>query len=335
MRVDQFDYDLPRDRIATRPAIPRDSARLLLVGPALADRRIRDLPDLLTPGDLLVVNDTSVVPARVFGRRTSGGKVELLLLGENRALVKAHRRLRPGEVVDLDGGMRVRLLEKDGPVWRVDIRIEGHRSLEEVLEEVGHVPLPPYIKRCDEPADRQSYQTMFAAQPGSAAAPTAGLHFTPDLTARLVERGIGVVPITLHVGYGTFQPIEAVEVERHQMHEEAFVVTEAAARAIAERRGRLIAVGTTTARVLETLVRTGGIRAESGKTDLFLYPGCRFAALDGLLTNFHLPQSSLLMLVCAFAGTKRTLAAYRHAVESGYRFYSYGDAMLTFAGDRP
>jgi S-adenosylmethionine:tRNA ribosyltransferase-isomerase len=326
LQIREFDYELPPDRIAGQPADPRDSARLLLLSTGLADHSISDLPDLLEPGDLLVVNDTKVVPARVFGRRATGGKVEFLLLRHDRALVKAHRRLRPGEVVEMDGGMRAELLEKEGAVWR--IRIESEEPVEEVLQRVGHVPLPPYIKRPDTGADRASYQTMFAAHAGSAAAPTAGLHFTPGLVTRLEERGIGFARVTLHVGYGTFQPIEVDDVESHRMHREEFEVTAEAAEAMNSRKGRLVAVGTTTTRVLETLARTGGIRAERGATDLFLYPGQEFRAIDGLLTNFHLPQSSLLMLVCAFAGTEKTLAAYKHAVELGYRFFSYGDAML-------
>jgi S-adenosylmethionine:tRNA ribosyltransferase-isomerase len=326
LQIREFDYELPPERIAVRPADPRDSARLLLLSRGISDYSVADLPDLLEPGDLLVVNDTKVVPARVFGRRATGGKVEFLLLGQDRALVKAHRRLRPGEHVEMDGGMHAELLEKEGAVWR--IRIESDEPVEDVLQRVGHVPLPPYIKRADTQADRTSYQTMFAARAGSAAAPTAGLHFTPGLVARLKERGVGFASVTLHVGYGTFQPIEVDEVESHRMHREDFEVSAEAAEAMNARTGRLVAVGTTTTRVLETLARTGGIRAERGSTDLFLYPGQEFRAIDGLLTNFHLPQSSLLMLVCGFAGTEETLAAYRHAVEHGYRFFSYGDAML-------
>lgn len=326
MLVSQFDYELPPGRIAERPAEPRDSARMLVLDKELRDAGVIDLPDHLEPGDLLVVNDTKVIPARVFGRRATGGKVEFLLLGHGTALVRAHRHLRPGEVVEMDGGMRATLLEKEGAVWR--IRIESEEPVEQVLQRVGHVPLPPYIKRADEPGDRESYQTLFAEHAGSAAAPTAGLHFTPRLVSRLAERGVEIARVTLHVGYGTFQPVDVEEVERHHLHAEEFEVTEEAASRINGRRGRLIAVGTTTTRVLETLARSGGIRPERGRTELFLYPGRKFRAVQGLLTNFHLPKSSLLMLVCAFAGTGRVLEAYAHAVEAGYRFYSYGDAML-------
>ncbi len=337
MRREDFDYSLPSDRIAAEPASPRDAARLLLVGAADGDRRIRDLPDLLEPDDLLVVNDTKVRRARLFGRRPTGGRVELLLLrrtpaGDFESLVRAHKRLKPGETVSMDGGLSATLLEREGgAVWRVAIQGgPGGTDIEETIERVGHVPLPPYLKRPDRPEDRESYQTIFAARVGSAAAPTAGLHFTPALLERLEARGIRSARITLHVGYGTFAPVEAERIEEHRLHAEEFEVTEEAAEAITRRRGRLVAVGTTTTRVLESLARTGGIRPARGTTDLFLYPGCPFLAVDGLLTNFHLPRSSLLMLVCAFAGRERVLAAYAHALEAGYRFYSYGDAMLAF-----
>lgn len=309
-----------------------------MIGAAPSDRRIRDLPDLLQPGDLLVVNDTKVRRARLFGRRPTGGRVELLLLkrtpgGDFEALVRTHKRLKPGEAVSLEGGLSATLLERPqgGAVWRVAIiGGPGGGDVEEAIERVGHVPLPPYMKRPDRPEDRESYQTIFAAHRGSAAAPTAGLHFTPDLVERLGARGVGIALITLHVGYGTFAPVETERIEEHRLHAEEFEVTEEAADLIARRRGRLIAVGTTTTRVLESLARTGGIRPARGATDLFLYPGCPFLAVEGLLTNFHLPKSSLLMLVCGFAGRERVLAAYAHALAQGYRFYSYGDAMLVF-----
>ena len=340
MRLDDYDYALPPARIATEPVSPRDAARLLVLRDGgTEDRRVRDLPDLLEPGDVLVVNDTKVRRARVFGRRITGGRVEVLLLrreegGHYEALVRAHKRLRPGELIALDGGLQATLVERPqaGAVWRV--KIEGAPDVEAVLERVGHVPLPPYLKRPDRPEDRESYQTVFAAHLGSAAAPTAGLHFTPGLLERLGARGVEIVRVTLHVGYGTFAPIEAERVEEHRLLAEEFEVTEEAAARIRGRRGRLIAVGTTTTRVLETLARTGGIRAARGRTDLFLHPGCEFAAIEGLLTNFHLPKSSLLLLVCAFAGRERVLAAYAHALEHGYRFFSYGDAMLILPAPR-
>jgi len=336
VNLSDFDYALPPDRVALHPAEPRDSARLLVVdrrGGAPVDAQVRDLPGFLEPGDLLVVNDTKVLHARLFGRRASGGRVELLLIrregpGTREALLRAHRSLPPGERLALDGGITATLLERTGPgpVWRVALECDG--DLEAAIERAGHVPLPPYIRRADLPEDRARYQTVFAARPGSAAAPTAGLHFTEGLLARLAERGVGVARITLHVGYGTFQPIEVERVEEHRMHAEEFEVTAEAARAIRERKGRCVAVGTTAARVVESLAASGGIRAARGRTDLFLYPGRPFRAVEALLTNFHLPKSSLLLLVCAFAGRERVLEAYAHAIERGYRFYSYGDASL-------
>ena len=331
MKVSAFSYPLPPERIALAPVTPRDSARLLHVGKNLRDKRVFDLPELLEPGDLLVVNDTKVKRARLYGRRATGGRVEVLFLrelgaGSHEALVRANKRLRPGETIDLDGGVFGTLEERPDAdaIWRV--RIDG--DLDAALAAEGHVPLPPYIKRDDTADDRDRYQTIFARDAKSAAAPTAGLHFTPELMRRLGARGIETATITLHVGYGTFQPVDVEEVEQHRLHEEEFEVSEQAARAINERKGRLVAVGTTSTRVLESLAATGGIRAARGKTDLFLYPGKQLQAIDLLFTNFHVPESSLLMLVCAFGGTERILDAYRHALAGDYRFFSYGDAML-------
>jgi len=337
LKLSDFDYDLPPDRIAREPVTPRDAARMLAMDRstgALRDVFVRDLPSRLEPGDLLVVNDTRVLHARLFGRRATGGRVELLLLrrepsGDFLSLLRCHRRVRPGERFRLEGGMEARILERiepGGPVWRVALEAPG--PIDEAIERHGHVPLPPYLKRPDRDEDRERYQTIFAARPGAAAAPTAGLHFTPALRDALGARGIGIVSLTLHVGLGTFQPIDTERIEEHRLHEEEFEVPEETARAIRERRGRLVAVGTTTTRVIETLARTGGIRAARGRTALFLHPENPPRAVDGLLTNFHLPRSSLLLLVCGFAGRERTLSAYRHAVERGYRFFSYGDAML-------
>ncbi|MGQ0614479.1 MAG: tRNA preQ1(34) S-adenosylmethionine ribosyltransferase-isomerase QueA [Planctomycetaceae bacterium] len=336
MKPSDFDYPLPEGQIALHPASPRDAARLLVVERAAGrrtDARVRDLPRFLEPGDLIVVNDTKVLHARLFGRRASGGRIELLLLrrdegGDHETLVRAHGSLRPGETLAMDGGICATLLERPGggALWRARLVADG--DLDTVLERAGHVPLPPYIKRPDDALDRERYQTIFAAHPGSAAAPTAGLHFTPALLDALAARGIGVAKVTLHVGYGTFQPVEAERIEEHRMHAEEFEVSEQAARAIRERRGRLMAVGTTTTRLLETLAATGGVRAARGRTDLFLHPGHVFRAVDLLFTNFHLPRSSLLMLACAFAGRERVLDAYAHALAAGYRFTSYGDATL-------
>lgn len=333
MRLSQFHFDLPDRLIAQEPIEPRDAARLLdCTGGALADRTVRDLPELLRPDDLVVVNDTRVRPARLFGKRTTGGRVEILFLtrepgGAHRALVRANKRLRPGEMLIMDGGVQVTLIERPDAdaVWR----LEAEGDLDRALDASGHVPLPPYIRRPDRAEDRDRYQTMFARHAGSAAAPTASLHFTPELAARL-----DIVTVTLHVGYGTFQPVETDEIEDHRMHREEFEVSPETAERIANHRGRIVAVGTTTTRVLETLARSGGIRPGPGSTDLYLYPGAEFRAVDVLLTNFHVSQSSLLLLVCAFGGTERMLDAYRHAVEAEYRFFSYGDAMLIDRDDQ-
>ncbi len=327
MRLSQFHFDCPEHLIAQEPAEPRDAARLLdLTGATARDASVSDLPNLLRPDDLLVVNDTRVRPARLFGKRTTGGRVECLFLrrepsGCFRALVRANKRLRPGEMLIMDGGLEVTLIERPDAdaVWR----LSANGDVDATLEQVGHVPLPPYIRRKDRVADRARYQTVFAKHAGSAAAPTASLHFTKALAARF-----DIATVTLHVGYGTFQPVEADVIEDHRMHREEFEVAPDAAAKIAGHKGRIVAVGTTTTRVLETLAHTGGIRPGAGSTDLFIYPGFQFRAVDLLLTNFHVTQSSLLMLVCAFGGHERVLAAYRHAVAAQYRFFSYGDAML-------
>ncbi len=338
MRLQDFAYDLPPDRIASEPATPRDAARLLVARHSgLEDRVVADLPDLLEPDDLVVINDTRVRAARLYGRRATGGRAEFLLLrrepgGAYHALVRANKRLRPGERIETDGDLVATLLERPdgGAIWRVGFEGGGDfcgdaENLEALLERVGHVPLPPYIKRPDVPRDKARYQTVYAREGGSAAAPTAGLHFTPELLKRLDP-----VAVTLHVGYGTFQPIDCERVEDHVMHEEEFEVTEKAAERIRSCKGRIVAVGTTTTRVLETLHRTGGVRAARGRTKLFLYPGRELEVVDVLLTNFHVPQSSLLLLVAAFIGLDRLKSAYAHALERNYRFFSYGDAMLAF-----
>jgi S-adenosylmethionine:tRNA ribosyltransferase-isomerase len=299
-------------------------------------RRVRDLPDLLRPGDLLVVNDTRVLPARLFGRRLpSGGRVELLLaerLDERtwEALLKPGRRASPGTRLELAPGLLAEVAAR-GEDGRFRVRFS--EPVEPHLDRLGHVPLPPYIHRPDEPADRERYQTVYAREPGAIAAPTAGLHFDEALLAALAARGVERAALTLHVGLGTFKPITADLVHEHRMDAERFVVPEATAdavrRARAERR-RVVAVGTTVVRALEgaAAAHGGEVRAGAGSTTLFVYPGFPFRVVDVLLTNFHLPRSTLLMLVCAFAGRERVLAAYREAVEAGYRFYSYGDAML-------
>ena len=336
-----YDFLLPGDRIAQRPAEPRDSARLLLLDRrtgATAHRVVRDLPDLLRPGDLLVVNRSKVIPARVHGRRASGARVEILLHRPTEsatvweALARPGGRLKPGEELLMPKDRSWTFLGFQEGVARVDTKLDPS-ALHAYLEEAGETPLPPYI--APDESLRERYQTVYAAEPGSVAAPTAGLHFTPELLAELERRGIERAEVILHVGLGTFQPVTTPDVTQHVMHAEAYEVPTAAAMAVnaalAEGR-RVIAVGTTSARVLESAVRSDdrGTRviAGAGETRIFIRPGFSFRVLSGLLTNFHLPQSTLLMLVSAFAGREHVLAAYEEAVRSGYRFYSFGDAML-------
>ncbi|SKA24121.1 S-adenosylmethionine:tRNA ribosyltransferase-isomerase [Enhydrobacter aerosaccus] len=345
MRVDLFDFELPDDLIAQRPVSPRDSARLLDVAPdGLHDCTVRELPALLRRGDLLVFNDTKVIPARLKGVRPGGAgrqdvAVEALLI---RDLGSAHwlcfgrpvKRLKRGDVIAFAGGIgaKVETLNADGSIVLVFDR-SGHDFLT-ALESSGAVPLPPYIRGGVADAhDRTDYQTLFARVDGSVAAPTAGLHFTPALMAALAEAGIGATNVTLHVGAGTFQPVRVEDTDQHKMHAEWGEVPESTAQAIGRTRqagGRVVSIGTTALRLLETVARDqeGAIRAWSGETDIFITPGFRFRAVDLLLTNFHLPRSTLFMLVAAFAGLERIKAAYAHAIAHRYRFYSYGDCCL-------
>jgi len=331
-----FQYELPAELIAQHPLPGRTDSRLLHLGlrdGALEDLRFRDLPALLAPGDLLVFNDTRVIPARLFGHKDSGGRVEVMLerlVGEAECLaqLRVSKPLREGGRVLLEDGSWLELLGRDGAFFR--LRLSRGR-LSDVLQKLGHIPLPPYIAREDEPADAERYQTVYADRPGAVAAPTAGLHFDRALLQALAERGVDSARVTLHVGAGTFQPVRAERIEDHAMHAEYLEVPEAtcaAVRRARERGGRVIAVGTTTVRALETAAAGGELRPFAGDSRIFIYPGYRFAVIDGLVTNFHLPESTLLMLVCALAGMERTLGAYRHAVRERYRFFSYGDAML-------
>jgi S-adenosylmethionine:tRNA ribosyltransferase-isomerase len=343
-RPSDFDYALPEELVAQEPVTPRDASRLLVLprreGPA-RHLRFRDLPGLLLPGDLLVFNDTKVIPARLEGTKETGGRCELLLCeplpadpaapgARFRALGQASKPIRPGQRLDF-GPMSARVEAAEGEgFFTVRFDREG-AAFDEALERVGHVPLPPYIRRPDGPLDRERYQTVFAREPGSAAAPTAGLHFTPELLARLEVRGVASCRVTLHVGPGTFLPVREGDVARHRMHEEPYRIPEEAAaafRACRVRGGRVVAVGSTALRALESAHAGGQLRAGSGRTSLFVLPGHAFRAVDALITNLHLPRSTLLMLVCAFAGRERVLAVYEEAVSLGYRFYSYGDAML-------
>ncbi|MBK9384973.1 MAG: tRNA preQ1(34) S-adenosylmethionine ribosyltransferase-isomerase QueA [Planctomycetes bacterium] len=350
MQLADYQFELPPELIAQEPVEPRDAARLLLAPPdggAVEHRVFRELPELLREGDLLVMNDTRVEPARFYGRRATGGRVELLLLQREgaraRALTRSRRSLRPGELVPLDGGTLLARFLARGEDGAAEVELElapgASSTLEEELRRTGHVPLPPYIHRGEdgdprETSDRERYQTVYARSPGSVAAPTAGLHFTPELLERLRQRGVASAFVTLHVGRGTFEPMRTERVEEHRMHAEWGELSAETAERIAATRasgGRVIAVGTTSARVLESARRaSGAARPWSGWTELFLKPGDEVAAFDGLITNFHLPQSTLLLLVAALIGRERLFELYRLAIERGYRFYSYGDAMLVW-----
>jgi S-adenosylmethionine:tRNA ribosyltransferase-isomerase len=346
MRVSDFDFDLPPELIAQTPTDDRESARLLLVdreGHEFGDRRVADLPDLLGPRDLLVINDTRVFPARLLGHRVpTGGAVECLLLtrldGERwDALMHPGQKLRVGARVrfEREGRQLHGEVLEHRVFGRRTIRlwVDGDGTVDELVDELGHIPLPPYIRRSDRPTDRDRYQTVYASVRGSVAAPTAGLHLTDAMLQRCAERGIEVARLTLHVGYGTFKPVRVERVEDHTVDAESYDVppetADAVNRALDTGR-RVVAVGTTTTRALETAARAGGgrLRAGRGVSDLYLYPGVPVQVVGALFTNFHLPRSSLLMLVSALGGRERVLDAYAAAVRRGYRFYSYGDAML-------
>lgn len=349
MLTRDFDYELPDEAIAQEP-VPRGESRLLVLDAEGAERhrQVRDLPRILRPGDLLMVNDTRVIPARLFGRRFTGGRVELLLVEphgglEWDALVRPGRKARPGTLLTLEPATREGRVGDIGPGVTAEVVAKGedgrHRvrfsePIEPHLERLGHVPLPPYIKRPDSERDRTRYQTVWARSPGAIAAPTAGLHFNEELMGELTGQGIRLASLTLHVGIGTFKPVTAKLVHEHRMDAERYEIPEETATAIRrtrERGGRVVAVGTTVVRALESAGRgreDGTVAPGRACTELFITPGHRFRVVDVLLTNFHLPRSTLLMLVSAFAGRERVLAGYREALEIGYRFYSYGDAML-------
>ena len=357
MRTDLFDFDLPAERIALRPAQPRDAARLLVVQPgaALADRHIRDLPQWLRPGDQLVVNDTRVIAAQLHGRRIGRGAeavVDATLIkridgSRWQALVKGAKKLEAGDTVRFGDEGRVCLLghldatvESKGDAGDVILAFIFHGpALDQAIAELGDTPLPPYIagKRKPDARDTEDYQTMFAAHDGAVAAPTAGLHFTPELEGALRAAGVGLQRITLHVGAGTFLPVKVDDTAEHEMHAEWGTITPATADALNAARakgGRIVAVGTTSLRLLESAADEGGtLRPFAAETAIFITPGYRFRAVDALLTNFHLPRSTLFMLVSAFAGLDTMQQAYAHAIAQGYRFYSYGDGSLLFRSD--
>ena len=337
MKRHDFHFDLPPELIAQAPLAERSGSRLLLADAAsrrIEDRRFTELPELLRAGDLLVFNDTRVLPARLFGRKASGGAVEILIervTGTHEALAQlgVSKKPKAGGRIVLHDGSEVEVLEREGAFFR--LRFDGPEPLEKLLLRLGRMPLPPYISRAADAADDERYQTIYARESGAVAAPTAGLHFDAPLLAALAARGIETGYVTLHVGAGTFQPVRAERIEDHAMHREwlnvgATLVEQV--RRTRERGGRVVAVGTTVVRALESALRDGELAPFAGETQIFIFPGYRITTVDALLTNFHLPESTLLMLVSAFAGRDFVLDAYRHAVDRRYRFFSYGDAML-------
>ena len=336
MKRSDFHFDLPAGLIAQQPLERRSDSRLLhlsLRKGGFSDRLFRELPALLREDDLLVFNDTRVIPARLHGRKETGGKVEIMLERlltdwECLAQLRVSKSPHAGSTIFLEDGSRLEVIGREGSFFRLRC-LDG--SLGDLLQRLGHVPLPPYITREDTAADRERYQTVYARNPGAVAAPTAGLHFDRDMLDKIDLQGVGRVCVTLHVGAGTFQPVRSENIEDHRMHAEYLEVSESVCEAIEQaknRGGRIIAVGTTAVRSLETAAADGELRPFSGDSRIFIYPGYEFKVIDGLITNFHLPESTLLMLVSALAGFEETRAAYRHAVQEKYRFFSYGDAML-------
>ena len=352
MKRSDFSYHLPPELIAQHPLPERSASRLLCLDGEtgqILHKQFHQLTELLSPGDLLVFNNTRVIPARLWGRKETGGRLEILverITGEYTALVhiRCSKSPRPGARLELSaveggepGPYRLTVSGRDAALFEVSS--EGGPPLAEILNEIGHMPLPPYIERADEVADRERYQTVYAEREGAVAAPTAGLHFTDGLLQQIAAKGIASTTITLHVGAGTFQPVRVDDVREHVMHSEFVQVDKAACEAIRETRkrgGRVIAVGTTAVRSLESAsVATGEIEPFHGDTDIFIYPGYRFNVVDAMITNFHLPESTLLMLVSAFAGRDAIMTAYREAIEARYRFFSYGDAMFISASRLP
>jgi S-adenosylmethionine:tRNA ribosyltransferase-isomerase len=337
MRRQDFFYNLPDQLIANAPTAERRGSRLLcLDGPSgqLEHRQFPDLLDLLQPGDLMVFNDTRVIPARVFGHKASGGKVEILVervLDQQRVLAhtRASKSPKPGSEIVLEDGTALKVLARHDALF--ELEFPAAETALSVLDRIGHMPLPPYIERADNPEDRERYQTVYARHQGAVAAPTAGLHFDADLLDQIRTKGINTAFVTLHVGAGTFQPVRADKITDHKMHSEVMALSQDICDLVTATKAagkRVIAVGTTSVRCLETAARTGAIAPYQGDTDIFIYPGYQFKVIDALITNFHLPESTLLMLVSAFAGYQHTLNAYKVAVEQQYRFFSYGDAMF-------
>jgi S-adenosylmethionine:tRNA ribosyltransferase-isomerase len=342
MLVKEFSYDLPQELIARHPAPERDGSRLMLLdrqAGSIAEDSFRNITGYLRSGDLLVMNDTRVIPARLFGTKPSGGNVEIFLLRrlagdaeQWECLLKASKKFRSGQDILLESGMSAVVLSQFSENWLIEF--SGNEPFDSWLEREGHTPLPPYLQRSDIQSDRERYQTVMAREPGAVAAPTAGLHVTDDLLAGLPAQGVETVFLTLHTGLGTFQPVRVKRVAEHQIHRERFRIPAETAQAITRTKsagGRVIALGTTTARTLEySAQKHGSVISESGEADIFIYPGFSFKVVDALITNFHLPESTLLMLVSAFGGREYVLGAYREAIARGFRFYSYGDAMFIF-----
>ncbi len=340
----RFHFDLPDAQIAQYPLAERVGSRLLCLdgtSGAVSDRRFVDLPELLRDGDLLVFNDTRVIPARLFGRKRTGGRVEVLVervLDTHTLLaqVRASKAPRSGTLICIEDAVDAEVVERREDLFV--LRIAGVVPVLEMLQRLGHMPLPPYIARHDQPEDRTRYQTVYARNPGAVAAPTAGLHFDEPLLDRLRQRGIETAFVTLHVGAGTFQPVRVDDVRNHRMHSEWLQLGPEAVAAVnraRQRGGRVVAVGTTAVRSLESAAHDGALRPYAGETDIFIYPGYAWRVVDALITNFHLPESTLLMLVCAFGGYRPVMSAYAHAVAAGYRFFSYGDAMFITRNPQP
>lgn len=337
MNKSDFNYTLPADLIAQNPLENRSASRLLCMNKQsaeLTDRQFSDFIDLIQPHDLLVFNNTKVIPARLFGHKQSGGKVEILIervLDEHQAIahVKASKAAKSGTLISLDADFSCEVLGREQDLYR--LHFHGEQPLLSILAQIGHIPLPPYISRADNQNDFSRYQTVFAQQEGAVAAPTAGLHFDHDMMQKIQAKRIKQAFVTLHVGSGTFQPVRVENLAEHIMHKEYFAVSEQTVNAVLETRangGRVIAIGTTAVRALESASQSGELQAGFGDTDLFITPGYQFKSVDAMLTNFHLPESTLLMLVSAFAGYENIMRAYQYAIEQKYRFFSYGDAMF-------
>ncbi|MDD2863594.1 MAG: tRNA preQ1(34) S-adenosylmethionine ribosyltransferase-isomerase QueA [Methylococcales bacterium] len=336
MKKSDFNYHLPEDLIAQQPLSQRTASRLLCLNREtgeMSDRKFNDLLDFILPNDLLVFNDTRVIPARLFGKKETGGKIEILIervLNQHEALahVRSSKSPKVGAKIELDNGYFARMLGRENDLFH--LHFDSEKTLLDILAEIGHIPLPPYIERADDENDFTRYQTVFGKNSGAVAAPTAGLHFDEEMLAKIKAKGIETAFVTLHVGSGTFQPVRVENLSEHIMHKEYFSVSQESVNAVAETRkrgGRVIAIGTTAVRALESASRSGTLEASFGDTDLFITPGYEFKSVDAMLTNFHLPESTLLMLVSAFSRYEFVMQAYQHAIEQKYRFFSYGDAM--------